>query len=188
MTDRQMDNAIDTAIRSVMDVDTDPGFRARVLEELATPAPRTFGWLKFAAASAVVATLFAGFVLTRPATLAPGGPAVSSRQPTRTPPAAIAPQAAPAPVRLASQAPPRVSRLARARTSRAARVVPEEAVQAAVAPPELTTAIDPLNPIRPITVELLAPTPITSAAVVVAPLDPIAEVEISPLDSRNERD
>ena len=186
MTDRQMDDAIDTAIRSVMDVDADPGFRARVLDKLATPAPRPSGWLKFAAASAVVAAAFAGLVLTRPATVTPGGPPVASTTPAQQ--AFIPPQVLPPPVGITSQAPPRVPRAARAGTSRTARVIPEEAVQAAVAPPDLTTAIDPLNPIRPITVELLAPTPITSAAVVVAPLAPIAAVEISPLDSRNERD
>jgi hypothetical protein len=69
----------------------------------------------------------------------------------------------------------------------AAPSIPRGTVIAAVAEMPFTS-IAPLTGIEPISVAPIANTPITPPEIVVAPLSPIEEVQISPLEPRTARD
>src|SRR5688500_3388802 len=100
MTERQIDEAIDGAVRDLMDVDADPAFRARVLSRLEHPARRV-GWFRLAAVTAGAAAIVVALLLTREPAPAPS---IVRNEPARTaapvspqPPSIDGAQQAPAP-------------------------------------------------------------------------------------------
>ena len=183
MTEREIDTAIDRAVRDLMDVDTDSAFRARVTARLRRPARRML--LRPVAAVALTAAAVAvAVVWMRPSST--GLPrttavAVTSAPTTPTPPVA------------AGAGPDRVVALpgAAARTERsprraAAGPIPRGTVVAAVAEAPAST-IPPLTAVDPISVEPIAQASIVPSEIVMAPLSPISELEISPLEPRTAR-
>jgi hypothetical protein len=184
MTEREIDTAIDRIVRDLMDVDTDAAFRARVAARLQRPARRIF--LRPVAAMALTATaIAAAFVLMRP---------WPHDVPASTPVAVVGDSAAPAPPASAgaasnrSAALPRATRRTMARSGRTAgSPIPHGAVVAAVADAPAST-IAPLAAIDPIDVEPISQIPIVSSEIVVAPLSPISEMQISSLEPRTARD
>ena len=182
MTEREMDTAIDRAVRDLMDVDTDAAFRALVTERLHRPVRRV--WAPQLAAGAVamlaIVVVLIWFSAPRPATRTEGTAARTER--------AVPSQAPGVPDSNSEPAvPPSMTRLAKSTRKMAAPSIPRDALVAAVA--ELPfTSVTPLPAIDPISVEPIANTPITPSEIVVAPLSPIAEVEISPLEPRTARD
>jgi hypothetical protein len=184
MTEREIDAAIDRAVRDLMNVDTDAAFRARVTARLQRPARRQF--LRPLAAVALTATaIAAAFVWMRPS--APDAPVSTpvagiSGPGTVAPPPAMGAGTDPGPV-LASTGP---RTQARGRHT-AAGPIPRGTVVATVAEAP-ASAIDPLTAIDPIDVEPISQPPIVPSEIVVAPLSPISEMQISPLDPQTVRD
>jgi hypothetical protein len=181
MTEREIDTAIDRAVRDFMDVDTDAAFRARVTARLQRPGRRA--WTPRLAVAAVAPVAIAVALLwlrTPPSATTTEGTAASAERaiPSPTPPVADSNPRAAAPVPMAR---PQASARRAAEPS-----IPRGTVVAAVAEMPFTS-IAPLTAIEPISVEPIANTPITPPEIVVAPLSPIAEVQISPLEPRTAR-
>jgi hypothetical protein len=181
MTEREIDTAIDRAVRDFMDVDTDSAFRPRVTARLQRPARRAWTPRLAVAAVATVAIAMALlWIRTPPPAATTEGNAVSAEQALPLPTPSVGgsdPKAAAA----VPMAPPRASARRAAEPS-----IPPGTVVAAVAEMPFTS-IAPLTAIEPISVEPIANTPITPQEIVVAPLSPIAEVQISPLEPRTAR-
>ena len=183
MTEREMDSAIDRAVRDLMDVDADAAFRARVTARLQRPPRRAWTPRLAAGAVATVAIVMAVLWLRTPpppATTTEGNAASAERAiPPEAPPVAGSNPKAASPV-------PVVRRQTSSRQATEPSIR-EGTVVAAVAEMPFTS-IAPLTPIEPISLEPIANTPITPSEIVVAPLSPITEMEISPLEPRSARD
>jgi hypothetical protein len=183
MTEREIDTAIDRAVRDLMNVDADAAFRARVTERLQRPARRA--WTPRLAVGAVatvaiaVALLWLRTPTPPPATTTEGAASAERAIPPQAPAVAGSNPKATAPVPMAR--PPASARTTAQPSIRRGTVV------AAVAEMPFTS-IAPLTAIEPISVEPIANTPITPPEIVVAPLSPITEVQISPLEPRTARD
>jgi hypothetical protein len=181
MTEPEIDTAIDRAARELMNVDADAAFRARVAERLTrATARRIRPWLLAVPATAVAIILALAWMRSRPD--APVGPGPLARL--------AAPAVAPAPQARAGLPPvslPQRPAPAATRSSRRAATVPSARgaiiTTAVEAPPD----IPPLQALESITVEPIVHTSIAAAAIVIAPLPPIAEVQIEPLEPRAER-
>lgn len=186
MTEREIDTAIDRAVRDLMDVDTDAAFRARVTARLQRPARRQL--LRPLAAVALTATALAvAFVWMRPSSSLPDVRALPPVAKLGTPTAA-------APSQIASAGSNRPAALPRLQPTTSARVrrstappIQRGAIVAAVADAPAND-IAPLTAIDPIDVEPISQTPIAPSEIVVAPLSPISEMQISPLEPRTARD
>src|SRR5688500_6711228 len=97
---RDIDAAIDRAVRDMMNVDTDPAFKARVFSRLEQPARRRIGWPALGITGGIAsAALLALTVLRTPEPAAPGP------EPTGARPAVIARSHSPAPTPQTSDAP-----------------------------------------------------------------------------------
>ena len=182
MTEPEMDTAIDRAVRDLMDVDTDSAFRARVTARLHRPVRRAWT-LRVAAGAVAMLAIVAALIWLRapqPATRTEGTAARTERAvPSPTPGSADSnPKPAVA---------PSMTRSAKSTRQVAAPSIPRGTVVAAVAEMPFTS-IAPLGGIEPISVAPIAHTPITPSEIVVAPLSPIEEVQISPLEPRTARD
>jgi hypothetical protein len=197
MTDRHLDDAIDRAVREMMSVDADPGFRARVFARLEQPRVRRFTWPGFALIAAAAAVVLA-IVLTRTPS-----PDRAEPQLAGTGPAAAGPGREPepsSPARVSQPVPDRPSgralspRQDRSRSVSAPNVTQELAAGALVA--TVADAADAgfdadqatADQIAPIIIAPLEQTAIAAAPIVIAPLAPIVEVRIAPLSPRIERD
>lgn len=184
MTEREIDTAIDRAVRDLMDVDTDAAFRARVTARLHRPARRML--LRPLAAVALTAAAVAIAV----AWMRPSSPHV----PTSASVAAIStPTSAPSLPSTPGTGPERRSALPGTTTRTppgprrtAAGEIPRGRVVAAAAEAPAST-IAPLAAIDPIDVEPISQTSIAPSEIVVAPLSPIPDLEISPLEPRSAR-
>jgi hypothetical protein len=183
MTEREIDTAIDRAVRDLMDVDTDAAFRARVTARLQRPARRML--LRPVAAVALTAAAVAVAVVW----MRPSSPDVR----TSTPVAVISNPTAAAPPSTLGAGSDRGSALPGAtirtqpRPRRAAGgAIPRGTVVATVAEAPAST-IAPLAVIDPIDVEPISQTPIAPSEIVLAPLSPISEMQISPLEPRSAR-
>lgn len=180
MTEREIDTAIDRAVRDFMDVDTDPAFRARVTARLQRPAHRALTPRLTVAAVATVALALALLWLrtTPPAPTTQGNVAGAERAISPPPPVAGSNPKARSTVRMGGPQP-------------SARRAPEPSIPRGTVVAALVempfTSIAPLTAIEPISVEPIANTPITPPEIVVAPLSAIAEVQISPLEPRTAR-
>ena len=168
MTEREIDTAIDRAVRDLMDVDADAAFRARVSARLQRRAPRLI-LRPLAAAALTAAAIATAVVWMRPSS--PGAPAAAPTPEIRGP-GTVAPRQ---PAGAASERPavfPTAAAQAQARPARiAAGPIPRGAVIAAVADAPAST-LPPLTAIEPIEVEPISQTSIVPSEIVVAPLAP----------------
>ena len=185
MTEPEIDTAIDRAVRDLMNVDADAAFRARVTERLKRPAERrTRAWLPAVPAAAVILVIALAWMRSSPD--APVGPAPVARveAPAGTGPlpqtgAGLAPsRVTPKPAPPAPQSPRRAATASIARG----------AIVATVAEAPMTGIAPPLSALDSIEVEPIGQTPVATTEIVVAPLSPITEVQISPLEPRTARD
>jgi hypothetical protein len=181
MTEREMDTAIDRAVRDLMDVEPDAAFRAQVTARLHRPVRRAWAPRLAAGAVAMLAIVVALIWLRAPqsATKTEG---TAARTEPAAPSQRLRAAANPKPA-----APPFMTRSAKSTRRMAAPSIPRGTVIAAVAEMPFTS-IAPLTGIEPISVAPIANTPITPPEIVVAPLSPIEEVQISPLEPRTARD
>lgn len=184
MTEPELDTAIDRAVRDLMNVDADSAFRARVAARLQKPARRMLSLRLMTAVATAVALIIAMAWLRRaPGPTAPAPTAARVERPAPVaPPGPEARQVREQPV-LSTTDGPRVRHTA---VPAIAAPAPPGMLSAAVAESP-TSVLAPLTAIDPIDVEPLADTSIAPAAIVIAPLEPIAEVQISPLDPRPAR-
>jgi hypothetical protein len=185
MTEREIDTAIDRAVRDLMDVDTDAAFRARVTARLHRPARRLLV-PRLLAGALTAATVAAALVwIMRPSSsdAPPSAPRAGIASPTpaapsQTPSAASdLPTPRPGPQPTTSASAPRA----------AATPIPRGTIVAATAE-AAANRIDPLTAIDPIEVEPISQMSIVPSEIVVAPLTPISEMQISPLDPLTARD
>jgi hypothetical protein len=175
MDDKQIDHAIDRAVREMMQVDPRPGMRARVIARVSRPEPRTNPWMRITAAGSLVAALlFVTIMLGRPEP-APGptpttiaeAPRSAPQQPVATP--LTQPERAPV-RRVPRQAAPPLaeSRLVQAASFEAAE------------PFEPSVTIDPIAPIEAIQVTELTTKAIDSTEITIPPI-PVATIDVAPL-------
>lgn len=183
MTEREIDTAIDRAVRDLMNVDTDAAFRARVTARLQRPARRLL-LPRLAAAALTVAAVAAAVIWMRPS--APGAPVSAPKTEARGPVAVAPPQTEPARSNRGAVL-PTTAALSPARARTAAEAIPRGAVVATVADAPAST-IAPLTSLDPIDVEPISQVSIAPSEIVVAPLAPISEMQISPLDPLTARE
>ena len=183
MTEREIDTAIDRAVRDLMNVDTDAAFRARVTARLQRPARRLL-LPRVAAAALTVAAVAAAVIWMRPS--APDAPASAPKTEARGPVAVAPPQTDTAGSNRGAVL-PTTAALPPSRARTAAAAIPRGAVVAAVADAPAST-IAPLTSLDPIDVEPISQVSIAPSEIAVAPLTPISEMQISPLDPLTARD
>jgi hypothetical protein len=182
-----LDSAIDDAVRAMMNVDADEAFRARVLArvEHRRPLHLTGFRVVFAAAGCAAAVILA-VLLTRPsapARIAPVEQAVASTD-SAAPARGTAPEAAAVERDVAVSSPTPLVAEGRTAGTRGRRGV----MTAAVAEETSAVEIVPLAEITPIGIAGATPPPITTQEIAIAPLTPIAAVQIEPLSPQTERD
>jgi hypothetical protein len=185
-SDEQLDDAIDRAVREMMDVDPPAGLRARVLARLDAPGHPWRPARLLAGAAAVAIALLA---LLQPwrqapepeprlATASPGQPpAVAPQQP---------PQPAPPPSVQPGPATPRrspggVTRPATSDSRERLRTRLDDEIVAANAPVEPDAGPMPLAPLPGIDVGRIAPEHLETAAVSLSPLPSPRWLQIDPL-------
>ena len=182
------DVAVQRAVREMLDVEPSAGLRGRVLERIDASAASTrkhqsrrrilWAAIPLGAAAALVLALLPSRAPEQPRQ---PSPAVATADPARVPPVGTAPPV-PTPARR-TLTPRRV--VATARPSVAA---PDRLVAAtAFEPAESTTNIAPLETITPIELAPLAEHRVAPADLSVRPLNPIAELQIAPLNSPPDR-
>jgi hypothetical protein len=189
MSERQIDEAIDQAVRDLMNVDADSAFRARVVDRLRKPKSRPPFWRQLAIASGAAAIVVISVVMTRdgerPAVEAP--PAAAS---------AVTPQPAVAPVAAepsaSNVARPAALPIARRRQENPTHQITPGRLVAAVADEAfelpLTGGVDPLSGIRPIELAPIVPAPIITTEITVAPIAQPSELVIAPLAPQIEQE
>lgn len=174
MSDEQINQAIDRAVREIVDVEPPSDLRARVFARIEQPPAPGVRWARIVAPLAAAALVVFSLVLWLPSRHA--SQVESARnEPVHVPLSGNAGHVAvPAPER------PRlnVARPEPARVARAERVpLPAATANEARAGSEVA----PLDPIAPIRIAAVAPTDITPEAISIEPLAPIAQVQIAPL-------
>ena len=190
MSERQIDEAIDQAVRDLMNVDADSAFRARVAERLRKPKSRAPFWGQLSIVSGAAALVVIVVVMTRdgakPALQAPA-PAVGSAETSR-------PAAAPVVGEPSAPSVPRpvAAPMARRRQGNPTHQIARGALVATVADEGFETplagGVEPLSGIRPIELAPIAPAPIITTEITVAPLAQPSEVVIVPLAPQMERE
>jgi hypothetical protein len=190
MSERQIDEAIDDAVRDLMNVDADPAFRARVVERLRTPKSHANFWRQPMVAGAAILVVVIGVALLRKT----DQPTVAER------PAPVASTVAPQPAvepRVAERTPPAVTRppvqaAARRRAGNPTLQISRGALLATVADeaPEPLPAgeVEPLGHISPIELAPITPAPIVTTEIAIAPIARPSELVIVPLVPRTERE
>ena len=192
---RDIDDAIDRAVRDIMSVEPRAGLRGRVLDRLDRPAA---GWLvlpRLAGAAAIVGMVTISFLLIRPASQPDVPPAAASRSraepisPSGASLPAVPPSTVPQPAGPARRAAARDSAPPRERP--APPRMPERplrpqfpargAVAAASMPGEPTVAPESLEPVErlplpagapPIAIRTIQIEPLTIEPIVIAPIPP----------------
>lgn len=173
----RLDNAIDRAVRGMMQVDPLPGLRHRVADRLEAPARRSWAIPAFATAAAMVVLIVAFALLRDPAAQPPGVPRITTISPVAPvlppPSAEVQTAAEPQGVVPVTATPERL----RPRTSgsifgsRTGRVsaanLTGEPVPGNIGTPVVEAAVEPpppppgaLAPLAPITIVPIAVTPI----------------------------
>ena len=190
MSERQIDEAIDKAVRELMNVDADSAFRARVVERLRKPKPRAPFWRQLSIAAGAVGIAVIAVILMREAEK-PAGEA---------PPAAVAsavtPQPAVEPAVAVPQAPgvagPATTPTARRHPEDVTHRIPKGALVATVADeapePPLAGGVEPLTDIRPIELAQITPAPIITTEISITPIAQPSELVIAPLAPQIERE
>ena len=183
-----LDLAIDRAVREMLDVEPSADLRARVIARIEQPSALSselsaFSWLRYgvpvAVAVAAALVLVLAVTLARlhePAAQLPAAPqATDVRLPAPGAPAQLHPAGSLAPtVAIAQQ-----TRRAGASTV---------AVASVAGAADTTTGVEPLKTITPIEVAPIGQTSIVPEPIAVRPLNPIAEVQIAPLNPPDRRD
>ena len=97
-----LDEAIDRAVRDIMNADARPGFERRVMKRLSEPVVRRVAWPRLAAASAALAVIIVAALLLRGAperaSETPAGHVASTPPSSQTSPAPPSPPAGPSTV------------------------------------------------------------------------------------------
>jgi len=178
--DLDLDQAIDRAVREMLDVEPPADLRGRVIAQLPVAGSRVlvFGFRRFAVLAAVAALLVLGVTLARRSEPPAERPLVAHGGDQQLPPDArpLAPLEAPS----ASQ------RVVSTSTNAA-----RPAAFASAASTDATVAgstIDPLKSITPIEVAPIGQTSIAPDPIAVRPLTPITELQIAPLNPPDGRD
>jgi|SRR5262245_44630853 len=181
----RFDEAIDRAVREMLDVEPPADLRARVMTQLTASDSRlpvsgfrlpALGW-----ALAAAAVILLAVVLTRRSEPLPQAPVVAADRhlPAETVTSVRTPEAAPrsvsAPIAVSVGRPPRTA------------VDRGLVVAAAVADDNATTVIAPLKTIAPISVAPITQNAIAPAEVAVRPLNTITEIQIAPLTPPDRR-
>lgn len=190
MSERQIDEAIDQAVRDLMNVDADSAFRARVVDRLRKPKSRAPFWRQLSIASGAAAIVVIAVVMTRdgerPAVEAPPAAATSAV----TPQPAVAPVAAEPSA--SNVARPAALPIARRRQANPTHQITPGRLVAAVADEAfelpLTGGVDPLSGIRPIELAPIVPAPIITTEITVAPIAQPSELVIAPLAPQIEQE
>ena len=193
LAETQLDEAIDRAVREMMNVEPTGDLRQRVLDEIAGAPHWVMPWRALAAASAALAAMLLLIVSLITRQQAPPESRVASTRPVppiqqTTPPPATKPST-PA----ASQARPRdtlpIAQRPGRSTPRVAPQTPQERlVEAASIPGTLvlesaTTPAEPLAPVRPVAMTLLDTPPIRTSEIEITQIT-LERIEIVPLPSR----
>jgi len=184
MTEQDIENAIDRAARDLMDVDTDAAFRARVTARLQRPARRPI-LRPLAAAALTAAAIAAALVWMRPSP--PGAPASTPTAEIRGPGTIARRETAPPASNRGAALSNTVARPQAGPDRMAADPIPPGVVVATTVDAPAST-LAALTAIEPIEVEPIPQTSIVPSEIVVAPLAPISEMQISPLDPQTARD
>lgn len=186
-SDRDIDDAIDRAVRDIMGVEPRAGLRGRVLDRLERPRAGLFALPRLAGAAAMVAIAVIAFLVMRPAPERIPPPEIASATaPVGAPDTPPAGEAAPAPAAAAEPAPPQeVPRTAprRTRTPAGLDIVefPARGVVAAAtvagAMPPAGEAVEvvpmPLDPgAQPIAIQAIRIEPLAVDRIVVAAIPP----------------
>jgi len=190
MSERQIDEAIDEAVRDLMNVDADPTFRGRVVERLRTPKTHPPLWRQLSLVAGAVGVAVIGVVLMRNM----DKPAIEPRrdpvQSAAAPQPAIEPRVAqgPAPAPIVTRLP--VQRAARRRAGNPTLQISPGALIATVADeapaPLPAGGVESLGHITPIELTPIAPAPIITTEIAIAPLAPPSELVIVPLQRERE--
>jgi hypothetical protein len=188
VAETQLDEAIDRAVREMMNVEPRRDLRARVLAELGGPPARVAFWPRFAFGSlALAAAILVFFLFAR----RPTDRSLERAVAVARPPAPVAESTA-APGSPVPRAPVRERVLTsdgqRARLARTPAVEDRPVRAASVDAAELMAAdrmapVDRLPPIEPITISRLDDVPVSTAPIDIQPIT-IERIEIAPLTSR----
>jgi hypothetical protein len=185
MTERKLDEAIDRAVRTMMDVDPPVGFDARVRSRIDSPARPARGWLPAAALAGAAAAVLLTVLLVREQGPEPGA---MTGAPVNRPAAERVSPVHPGPTTAASREPSALPREAGRvpQPRRAGRVTGRSGV---LSSEEGTIAIvPPIHALEPLGIAPLEAPSIAPAAIAIPPLDPIDSLTIEPLSPRAERD
>jgi len=176
------DEAIDGAVREMLDVEPRADLRDRVVASASRRNHRVsvasaFGRNRVLVCAAAAAILLAVFVARRSEPVAPQAPVVAHGDDVRLP-SAIAPSPA---IEVSMRAARNTSAPARARATVAAASLADNSDVA-------LAGIEPLKRIAPIAIAPITQDSIAPAGLAMSPLNPISEVQIAPLtppDRRN---
>jgi hypothetical protein len=186
----RIDEAIDKAVRDLMNVDADSAFRARVVERLRKPKPRAPFWRQLSIAAGAVGIALIAVILTREAEK----PAVEA------PPVAVAsavtPQPFVEPAAAVTSTPgvsgPATTPTALRRPENLTHRIAKGALVATLADetpePPLGGGVEPLTDIRPIELAQITPAPIITAEITITPIAQPSELVIAPLAPQIERE
>lgn len=192
MSERQIDDAIDAAVRDLMNVDTDPAFRARVVERLRQPTPHGSWWRQITVAAAALVVVVAVVLMRGGKEPVTHEPAATTAASITTPPqTASRPDVPQLPASTAPAPRPIVRRNAATTTTHAIErgtiVATVADVDSASADAMVVGTVEPQGPIATIDLTPIVHTPITTPAVSITPLESPGEIVIAPLDPRRDR-
>ena len=193
LAETQLDEAIDRAVRDMMNVEPTGDLRQRVLAEIAGAPQWVMPWRALASASvalAAIVVLIANLITRQPAP--PESRVASTRAvppiqqttpPSETKPSTPAPRPA-----LPPDALPIAQRPDRSTPRVGPHTTPERLVEAASIPGSLaletaTTPAEPLAPVRPVAMTLLYTPPIRTSEIEITQIT-LEPIEIVPLPSR----
>jgi hypothetical protein len=196
---RGFDDAVDGAVREMLDVEPPAGLRGRVLDRIQSrrSGPVDSAFLLSPVVSAftrnvwIAAPLAAAIILLvvlapwrHAVEPAPAAPPLAQAAPRVDIPITTTPRRAPVSPTIATVRVPSATSLAR-------RAVPqrseERMVLATVAPADSATELSPLAAIAPITVAGTRPDALTTTEIAIKPMAPTTELQIAPLSPREPR-
>jgi len=174
MTDKYLDDAIDRAVREMMDVEPRPGMRQRVFARLDEPRNSILTAPRLATAAAVLAALLVLTFMIRSSERAPDAIVVQDRPPAAATGASMEPRdVEPKPTQA-------VYTRAKVTTPRKQDIPVRAASVDTVETTDGTVRIEPMTPMEPISIAKLEPEPIVSGEIRIKPLT-IEQIEIAPL-------
>jgi hypothetical protein len=192
LVETQLDEAIDRAVREMMNVEPTDDLRQRVLDEIAGTPQWVMPWRTLAAASAALAAIVLLIVnlITRqpapPESRVASTRAVAPLQQTTPPPATKpstpASQALPRDTLPIAQRPGRSAPRAAPQTPQE-RLVEAASIPGALALETATTPAEPLAPVLPVAMTLLYTPPIRTSEIEITQIT-LERIEIVPLPSR----